>query len=257
MGMSSTRWTVVVGGSNGIGSAIAHAFASRGRSTIVLDRTAPASGEAVAYERCDAESLTDLERIFGKLRERGVETVVCSTRYRPANTTDDVVDAAAWDLGIRESLAPYYNVAATACRMRQGSAPLSLVNVSSILSELVTVSQPMFYHAAKAAIESMTRYLAVRYGPAGVRANAVLPGLISKGESEAANGSPSASAYARIATCVPLRRSGTIDEVAQAVVFLADATFVTGQSLIVDGGLSIVEQATVFESAFRTEATAE
>jgi NAD(P)-dependent dehydrogenase (short-subunit alcohol dehydrogenase family) len=90
----------------------------------------------------------------------------------------------------------------------------------------------------------MTRYLAVEYGPYGVRINTVSPGLISNNDSEYASDSLDASLYSKYANLVPLRRSGSPDEVADLALFLAlsSSSFITGQNIVIDGGLSLREQ---------------
>ena len=87
------------------------------------------------------------------------------------------------------------------------------------------------YAAAKSGLEGLVRQLALEYGPRGIRVNAVAPGMIGP------TGVPDAAAG------YPLGRIGTPEEVAQAVHFLAGATFVTGVVLPVDGGLSIASPA--------------
>ncbi|MCW3843813.1 SDR family oxidoreductase, partial [Micromonospora yasonensis] len=95
------------------------------------------------------------------------------------------------------------------------------------------------YAAAKAGLEGLIRQLALEYGPAGVRVNAVAPGMIGGA------GLPDAAAG------YPLGRTGTPEEVAAAVLFLAGAGFVTGAVLPVDGGLSIASPAAFLRDDLR------
>ncbi len=246
---------VVVGGSLGIGASIAAEFLAGGSHVAVVDRDPPADPRLEVLP-CDVASHEDTAATFERIvRERGrLDAVVCSVRYRTATEPKDCERPEDWAKGMDASLAPFYNVGAVACRIAaENELSLALVNVSSILSTFVTLSQPMFYHAAKSAIEAMTRYLAVLYGPSGIRVNAVVPGLISKGDAETCDPSSSASVYARTACAVPLRRSGTPQDVARAAIFLAESGFVTGQCLVVDGGLALVEQATVLQDAVAME----
>jgi len=102
--------------------------------------------------------------------------------------------------------------------------------VSSVNATLAAPGLPG-YAAAKAGVEGLVRQLALEYGPAGVRVNAVAPGMIGNTD------------LPEVAEGYPLRRVGRPDEVAAAVVFLANAGFVTGTVLPVDGGLSIASPA--------------
>lgn len=98
------------------------------------------------------------------------------------------------------------------------------------------------YNAAKAALLTLTQQLALEWGPAGIRVNAIAPGIVSGTRFSASSQDPGAAA--RRGPIVPLRRTGRAEDIASVAVFLLSdaARYVTGQTLVVDGGLGIAVQ---------------
>jgi NAD(P)-dependent dehydrogenase (short-subunit alcohol dehydrogenase family) len=129
-------------------------------------------------------------------------------------------------------------------QFRQGTA--SVVMVGSLAGRLVAEGQPLGYHIVKAALVQLARYYAVAWGPRGIRVNCVTPGLVLKDEAkEHYRQNPALpELYGKI---TPLGRMVEADEVAQVIEFLCSprSTMITGQDLVVDGGLSLVFQETL------------
>jgi NAD(P)-dependent dehydrogenase (short-subunit alcohol dehydrogenase family) len=117
-------------------------------------------------------------------------------------------------------------------------APGSIINVSSVMGLLAAPMQGL-YGMTKAALISLTKTLALELGGAGIRVNAVAPGLIETRLAQALLSSD--EIHRRFIERTPLARHGQPDEIAKAVLFLASdaASFVTGHTLVVDGGYTI------------------
>ncbi|HEY0777513.1 MAG TPA: SDR family oxidoreductase, partial [Gemmatirosa sp.] len=113
-----------------------------------------------------------------------------------------------------------------------------IVNIASI-NGIAAAPNAGAYTASKAAVIKLTEQMALEWGAAGVRVNAVAPGLINAGMSEAINADPEARRLRQAR--VPLGRLGTAEDVAETVLFLgsAKATYLTGQTVAVDGGITV------------------
>lgn len=140
-----------------------------------------------------------------------------------------------WDDAIDRNLNIPFNVTKEVIPTMVAAGYGRIVNVSSVTGPVVSNPGESSYSAAKAAIVGMSRSLAIEFGNNGITVNCVLPGWIgtaSQTEAEAAGG-----------LNTPLRRSATGKEVANAIVFLAseEASYITGESLVVDGGNTIQE----------------
>ncbi len=140
-----------------------------------------------------------------------------------------------WDTSINRNLNICFNVTKQVLPYMVGKKYGRIVNVSSVTGPVVSNPGEAAYSAAKAGIIGMSRALAIEVGVHGITVNNVLPGWIataSQTESEAAGG-----------LNTPMRRSADAEEVANAIVFLASdrASYITGESLVVDGGNTIQE----------------
>lgn len=140
-----------------------------------------------------------------------------------------------WDDAIDRNLNIPFNVSKEVLPVMVKNGYGRIVNVSSVTGPVVSNPGESSYSAAKAGVTGMSRALAIEFGGNGITVNNVLPGWIgtaSQTEAEAAGG-----------LNTPLRRSARAEEVANAIVFLAskEASYITGESLVVDGGNTIQE----------------
>jgi 3alpha(or 20beta)-hydroxysteroid dehydrogenase len=236
----SGRSVLVTGAARGIGRACVERFVGAGARAVAVDIAEPdaALPEGVVFVRADvnteAGATSAVEatvRAFGSIDV--VVNNVGGMGAAKARSFDEI-SVEEWDELIAFNLRPTFLVTREALR-RGGGTLRSVVNIGASLGERAAPHLSA-YGAAKAAISQLTRTLAVELGPSGVRVNCVAPGFTT---TPAAAEHTDASRRNATAAAVPLGRVAQPHEMADVVVFLASdlASFVSGQTVIVDGGL--------------------
>jgi enoyl-[acyl-carrier protein] reductase III len=253
------RVALVLGGSRGIGRGIALGLAGRGADCVITYRIAAAAARAVA-EDIEAMGRRALPLALD-LREPTQVSAVCE-RVAQEFSRLDVLVASAAATAFRPMLEQKpHNVAQTLAisvqsfvAAVQAAVPLMMSGGRIIVISGIDSHQAMIGHgllgAAKAAVESLVRALALELGPRGITVNGVNPGFIETDSSrvyvERGLGLDYGVATERLRGVTPVRRLGRVQDVTPLVEFLASdaASFLTGQTIVIDGGLTIVSPLT-------------
>ena len=236
-----SRVALVTGSSSGIGAQIARRLAKDGYEVVVNSRSAE-TGQAVADELGAAYLQADVAE---EDQARALVTEVVSRFGRldvlinNAGTTERIahanLPAATPDIWRRlydvNVVAPFVLITAAEQALRESQG--CVVNVSSLAGVRATGSS-IPYASSKAALNHLTRLLAKALGP-DVRVNAVAPGLVATPWTEDWD-----DLHQLVTAMAPLRRVATPDDIAEAVLGLIRSTYVTGEVLVVDGGLGLL-----------------
>src|ERR1700704_6183407 len=242
------RVALVTGAAWGIGAATARRFAEEGASVIIADIDETAA-ERIAAElrgrgsdaqavQCDVSSAADWARLAAVVRERhGRLDVLHNNAFALEPAPAHLLDQGSWERQLAVDLTSVYLSVRTFLSDLQAVRG-NIVSTSSVQALMGFRSHPA-YAAAKGGIIGLTHQLAVEYGPE-VRVNAVLPGPILTRAWESA----SPADVERAAAGTAVGRLGRPEEVAAAVAFLAsdDASYITGTTLLVDGGYTVKKE---------------
>ncbi len=247
---------LITGGALGIGGATARRLASDGAMVMIADINDEAaaanveriteSGGTAASCHIDVASSADCKRMvdetvetFGRLDilvQNAFSVIAGESRIHGDAISVEEED---WDYGIDVLVkALYLGAKHSIPHMREvgGGSIINLASVHSLLQE----TGMLVYETGKAAVVGLTRQLAVEYGPDGIRANAIGPGhIVGEGLAEMWAENPTGHAF--FADQYPLRRTGKPEEIAAGIAFLCsdDASFITGHTLMIDGGLTV------------------
>jgi len=224
MKASSCRTVLITGGSRGIGAAIRTELTNRGYFVVAPPRA-----------DLDLERPASINAYLTRHQDMAVDVLINNAGINLLNPIA-AIDLAVWEAMVQT------NLTSALCLIKAFAPGMAarrwgrILSISSIFS-IVTREKRAAYSMTKAALNALTRSAAVEFGPAGVLVNALAPGYIDT-ELTRRNNPP--EQLAEIAAAIPLRRLAQPTELAKAAAFLVsdENTYLTGQTLLVDGGFT-------------------
>jgi 3-oxoacyl-[acyl-carrier protein] reductase len=238
---------IVTGGGRGIGRAIALALSAAGAAVAVFEREASTAAETVsAIEKAggqalavpvDVTRLAEVEAAVNKVVDfwKRLDIVVNNAGI----TRDSLLMRMSeedWEAVLKVNLTGAFNICRAVARVLLKQKSGCIVNIASIIGLMGNAGQAN-YAASKGGLIAFTKSVARELAPRGVRVNAIAPGFIATAMTDKIP----AELREKMVQSIPLGRMGRPEDVADAVVFLAgkSASYITGQVLVVDGGMRI------------------
>ena len=244
---------LVTGAASGMGAATARLFAREGARAVVIADMLDKEGEAVAAEIAQAGGTATYVHLDVTKEDEwkaavdltvathGGLNVLVNNAGISGSAAEDLYDTALWHrlMDINSTgvfLGMKYGIAA----IRKTGGPGSVINLSSISGIVGQAYIHVGYNASKGAVRLITKAAAAQHGKEGIRVNSVHPGLMPPMRTSVRTADP--VQRAKTLKGVPLGRAGEVDEVANAILFLAsdESSYVTGAELVVDGGWTAV-----------------
>ena len=250
----SGKVTIVTGGALGIGGGIARKFSEKGSKIVIADidkdsaiknsKKIIAMGGECEFVKTDVSKSSDIKNMidftldkFGRI-DNLIQNAFSTANNSSFGGSALEVDEKNWDQGIAMLQKAIYlgaKYAGNELIKNKGN----IINISSVHGLLMSKGA-LIYEAGKSAVIGMTKQMACDFGPLGVRVNAICPGHIVT-EKMDARWKEIPSGLKFFEEQYPVRRTGVPEDIANGVAFLCsdEASFITGHSLVIDGGLSI------------------
>lgn len=243
--MIQEKTAIVTGGSRGIGAATAKKLASLGANIAVIYAGNEAAANAVCEEcrahgvkaeafQCDVADFAQTKETVALIKEAfGTVDILINCAGITRDKLLAMMREDDFDAVIATNLKGTWNMIRQCCGIFIRNKGGSIVNVSSVVGLTGNVGQSN-YSASKAGIIGLTKSTAKELAAKNIRCNAVAPGFIATDMTKDLGGED--SPWLKM---IPLARAGEAEEVAEAIVFLADAAYITGEVLRVDGGMAM------------------
>lgn len=243
--MIQEKTAIVTGGSRGIGAATAKKLASLGADIAVIYAGNEAAANAVCEEcrahgvkaeafQCDVADFAQTKETVALIKEAfGTVDILINCAGITRDKLLAMMREDDFDAVIATNLKGTWNMIRQCCGIFIRNKGGSIVNVSSVVGLTGNAGQSN-YSASKAGIIGLTKSTAKELAAKNIRCNAVAPGFIATDMTKDLGGED--SLWLKM---IPLARAGEAEEVAEAIVFLADAAYITGEVLRVDGGMAM------------------
>ncbi len=231
--MKKKEIIIVVGGSKGIGKAIYLNFKKQNKKVLVISRSSKNTQDHLKLDLSDKNAILKevKSRILNKFK---VKSLIFCQRYRG----DDIHGH--FEIGLFSSK---YFIDALGNSLVKGC---SIIFINSIASQFIVSEQSLGYHLSKAALDNFVKYYAVKYGDKQIRFNSISPGTVIKPESK--KFFKKSKKYNIVAKkVIPLKRLCKTEDIINLTNFLCSgkSSYITGQSIVLDGGLSVLGQETI------------
>lgn len=239
----SGRTALVTGGAKGIGRACAEALAAAGAKVIIADMDEAAGGATAqalggCFVRLNVTRKSEVDAVAAEItRQHGALDILVNNAGIVQNGPSEDVAMEDWQRVIDVNLNGVFYCAQAFGKEMVKAGKGSIVSISSICGSVTVYPQPQAaYNASKAAVNLLTKSLAVEWAKKGVRVNAVAPGYTATELTLAGRSKP--EWFETWMRMTPMGRLGEPKEIANAVLFLASdaASYITGTVLMVDGG---------------------
>jgi NAD(P)-dependent dehydrogenase (short-subunit alcohol dehydrogenase family) len=242
---------LITGGASGMGASMARIFAGEGAKVMVADML-EAEGQAVVdeitrangaaiFQRLDVTSETEWQAaIAAVVAAFGRLDILVNDAGISGSAVEDLLDSDAWQRIMAVNATGTFLGMKCAIPVMQKAGGGAIVNISSVSGVTGQSGVHVGYNASKGAVRTLTKAAAVHHGRDNIRVNSVHPGLMPAMRTSGRTADP--AVRAKMLENVPLRRAGRVEEVANAVLFLAsdEASYITGAELYVDGGFLAV-----------------
>lgn len=242
--MLNGKIAIITGGSRGIGAAITHKLASLGADVAVIyagDKEAADAScnqcraefgvRAEAYI-CDVSDFNAVKETVAKIKaDFGTAHILVNNAGVTRDGLATMMKEEDFDKVIDTNLKGAFNMIRHVTPLFLRSKEGCIINISSVSGLMGNAGQSN-YSASKAGLIGMTKSIAKEYASKGIRCNAVAPGFIKTGMTETHTDNP-------LLSMIPLGKMGEVDDVADAVAYLINAKYVTGEVLRVDGGIAM------------------